>query len=111
MVKILATADWQLGKAISGAGKQSHIFREQLFLTAERIVTEIAPENDADLIVVCGDLFDRPEASWELIERTAEMLKKSEIPIHIISGSTSVVIANANRINIPLEYVLSGIDK
>jgi len=87
MVKILATADWQLGKAISGAGEQSHIFREQLFLTAERIVTEIAPENDADFIVVCGDLFDRPEASWELIERTAEMLKKSEIPIHIISGN------------------------
>jgi len=87
MVKVLATADWQLGKAISGAGEQSHVFREQLFLTAERIVTEIAPENDADLIVVCGDLFDRPEASWELIERTAEMLKKSEIPIHIISGN------------------------
>ena len=31
--------------------------------------------------------------------------------IKIMSGSTSVVIANANRINIPLEYVLSGIDK
>jgi DNA repair exonuclease SbcCD nuclease subunit len=60
---------------------------EQLFLTAEKIVTEVAPENNADLIVVCGDLFDRPEASWELIERTAEMLKKSEIPIHIIAGN------------------------
>jgi DNA repair exonuclease SbcCD nuclease subunit len=87
MVKVLATADWQLGKAISGAGENSHIFREQLFLTAERIVTEVAPENDADLIVICGDLFDRPEASWELIERTAEMLKNSEIPVHIISGN------------------------
>jgi DNA repair exonuclease SbcCD nuclease subunit len=87
MVKVLGTADWQLGKAISGAGEQSHIFREQLFLTAERIVTEIAPRDDADLIVVCGDLFDSEKASWELIERTAEMLKKSEIPIHIISGN------------------------
>lgn len=87
MVRVLGTADWQLGKAISGAGEQSHIFREQLFLTAEKIVTEVAPENNADLIVVCGDLFDRPEASWELIERTAEMLKKSEIPIHIIAGN------------------------
>ena len=45
MVRILATADWQLGKAISGAGEQSHIFREQLFLTAEKIVTETALEN------------------------------------------------------------------
>ena len=87
MVKVLATADWQLGKAISGAGEQSHVFREQLFLTAERIVTEIAPENDADLIVICGDLFESEKASWKLIERTAEMLKKSEIPIHIISGN------------------------
>ncbi len=87
MVRVLATADWQLGKAISGAGGQSHIFREQLFLTAEKIVTEIAPKSAADLIVICGDLFDRPEASWELIERTAEMLEKSEIPIHIVSGN------------------------
>ena len=87
MVRVLATADWQLGKAISGAGGQSHIFREQLFLTAEKIVTEIAPKSAADLIVICGDLFDRPEASWELIERTAEMLGKSEIPIHIVSGN------------------------
>ena len=87
MVRVLGTADWQLGKAISGAGEQSQTFREQLFQTAERIVTEIAPENDAELIVVCGDLFDSEKASWELIERTAEMLKQSEIPIHIISGN------------------------
>ena len=87
MVRIVGTADWQLGKAISGAGEQSQTFREQLFVTAERIVTEIATENDADLIVVCGDLFDSEKASWELIERTAGMLKKSELPIHIISGN------------------------
>ena len=37
--------------------------------------------------MVCGDLFESEKASWELIERTAEMLKKSEIPIHIISGN------------------------
>ena len=49
MVKILATADWQLGKAISGAGSKSPIFREQLFLTAERIVKEVAIENNADI--------------------------------------------------------------
>ena len=108
MVKVLATADWQLGKAISGAGEQSHVFREQLFLTGERIVTEIAPENDADLIVVCGDLFDRPDASWELIERTAEMLKKSEIPIHIISGNHDALDSSQETCLWKLDRELGG---
>jgi len=87
MVRILATGDFHLGKAISGAGKQSHVFREQLFRTAENIVNTIAPQNNSDLIVICGDLFDQHSAPWELIERTAEMLKKTEIPIHIIGGN------------------------
>ena len=86
-MRVLATADWQLGKKISGAGSKAPQFREQLFLTSENIITKLALEHKVDLIVICGDLFDRPDAPWDLIERTATMLSKSEIPIHIIAGN------------------------
>jgi len=96
MIKILGCADLHLGKKISGAGTKAANFREQLFLTSEKIITELAPENNADIIVICGDLFDRPEASWNLIERTATMLSKSKIPIHIISGNHDALEGSKN---------------
>ena len=85
MVKILATADWQLGRAFNGAGGGGNQFREQLFLTAEHIISEVS--SDFDIILILGDTFDRPDADWQLIERVAELLRSCEKPIHIIPGN------------------------
>ena len=85
MVKILATADWQLGKAFSGVGVGANRFREQLFLTAEHIINEVS--SDFDIILILGDTFDRPDADWQLIERVAELLRSCETPVHIIPGN------------------------
>ena len=87
MVKILATADWQLGKAFGRIGVASEPFREQLFNTAEKIITNTAQENKVDLILILGDTFDRSDADWTLIERVAELFRNSETPIHIIPGN------------------------
>lgn len=86
-MKILCTADWQLGKAFGGVGAAGDSFREQLFLTAEKIITTTAEEQGADLILILGDTFDRPDADWALIERVAELLRNSEKPIHLIPGN------------------------
>ena len=85
MVKILATADWQLGKLFSGVGEGANRFREQLFLTAEHIIKEIS--SDFDIILILGDTFDRSDADWELIERVAELLRSCDKPVHIIPGN------------------------
>ena len=85
MVKILATADWQLGKRFSGARVGANRFREQLFLTAEHIINEVS--SDLDIILIMGDAFDRPDADWQLIERVAELLRSCEKPVHIIPGN------------------------
>jgi len=85
VVRILATADWQLGKAFTGVGVGANQFREQLFLTAEHIINEVS--SDFDIILILGDTFDRPDADWQLIERVAELLRSCEKPIHIIPGN------------------------
>ena len=85
MVRILATADWQLGKRFSSAGAGANRFREQLFLTAERIINEVS--SNFDIILIMGDTFDRPDASGQLIQRVADLLRSSEKPIHIIPGN------------------------
>jgi DNA repair exonuclease SbcCD nuclease subunit len=85
MVKILVTADWQLGKAFGRLASGAERFREQLFLTAEYIINEIS--KDFDIILILGDTFDRPDADWNLIERVAELLRSCDKPIHIIPGN------------------------
>lgn len=84
-IRILATADWQLGKLFSGVAKAAQSFREQLFKTAEQIINEMSV--DFDIILILGDMFDRPDADWELISRVAELLRKCSKPIHIIPGN------------------------
>ena len=85
MVKILATADWQIGKAFGNIGHASDTFREQLFITAEYIIREVS--KDYDLVLILGDTFDRSDADWSLIKRMSELLRSSDKPIHIISGN------------------------
>lgn len=85
MVKILATADWQLGKRFSRAGDGAHRFREQLFMTAEEIIKTAS--NEFDIVLIMGDTFDRPDADWQLIERVAELLRSCRKPVHIIPGN------------------------
>jgi len=85
MVRILATADWHLGKAFSGVGVGANRFREQLFLTAEHIINEVS--SDFDIILILGDTFDRLDADWKLIVRVAELLRSCDKPIHIITGN------------------------
>jgi len=87
MVRILATADWQLGKAFSTIGAAADPFREQLFRTAEHIITTTAVEQEADVVLILGDTFDRRAADWALIERVATLFRDSEKPIHIIPGN------------------------
>ena len=86
-MRILCTADWQLGKAFGRVGPAGDSFREQLFLTAKKIITTAAEEHGADIILILGDTFDRADADWALIERVAEVLRNSEKPIHIIPGN------------------------
>jgi DNA repair exonuclease SbcCD nuclease subunit len=85
MVSILATADWQLGKLFGRIGADARQFREQLFLTAEYIINELAPKHD--IVLIMGDTFDRPDADWDLIERVSNLLKSCKTPIHIIPGN------------------------
>ena len=86
-MRILCTADWQLGKAFGRVGPAGDSFREQLFLTAEKIITTTAEEHGADLILILGDTFDRADADWALIERVAGVLRNSKKPIHLIPGN------------------------
>lgn len=84
-LKILATADWQLGKAFTTLGENAKTFRKQLFDTAREVMENHAP--DYDLVVIAGDLFDSESAPFSLIEEVAQMLADCKTPTFIIGGN------------------------
>ena len=51
-MKILHTADWHLGKKLDGFSR----LEEQILVMNE--IVEIADEQQVDLVLIAGDLFD-----------------------------------------------------
>jgi len=84
-IKILHTADWHLGK------KLDHFSRieEQRLVLSE--ICEIADKQDADIIVVAGDLFDTFNPPVEAIDLFYKTLKKltnnGQRPVIAIAGN------------------------
>lgn len=84
-IKILHTADWHLGK------KLDHFSRieEQRLVLSE--ICEIADNQDAEVIVVAGDLFDTFNPPVEAVELFYKTLKKltnnGQRPVIAIAGN------------------------
>ena len=87
MVKILATADWQMDMVGGGLNSDA---RE--YLSAARVETiekilELAKEENVDVILAAGDLFEYPRPTPEVVAAVAKVLQRSKVPIYAIPGN------------------------
>lgn len=94
-MKILHTADWHLGKRLDRFSR----LEEQISVMEEIIA--IADEEQVDLVLVAGDLFDNFNPSVEAVELFYKTLKRlsqnGKRPIIAISGNHD----SPNLINAP----------
>lgn len=84
-MKILHTADWHLGKKLDSFSR----LEEQIDVMNE--IVEIADEQNVDLVLVAGDLFDNFNPSTEAVELFYKTLKRlsnnGKRPVVAISGN------------------------
>ncbi len=84
-MKILHTADWHLGKKLDKFSRHD----EQLRVLSE--VTEIANNQNIDLVVVAGDIFDTFNPAVESVELFYRTVKKlsnyGRRPVIVIAGN------------------------
>ncbi len=94
-MKILHTADWHLGKRLDRFSR----LEEQILVMEE--ITDIADEEDIDLVIVAGDLFDNFNPGVEAVELFYKTLKRLSLngkrPVIAISGNHD----SPNLINAP----------
>ncbi|WP_313376598.1 exonuclease subunit SbcD [Chishuiella sp.] len=88
-MKILHTADWHLGKRLDNFSR----LEEQILVMQE--IVEIANNEQVDLVVVAGDLFDNFNPSVEAVELFYKTLK------HLSADGKRPVIAIAGNHDSP----------
>jgi len=85
-VKFLHTADWQLGMKATDVGGVGARLREERLLAARRVV-ETAQAHSAQFILVAGDTFEDNGVDRILVQKAADVLAASNIPVFIIPGN------------------------
>ncbi|MDQ0595637.1 exonuclease SbcD [Chryseobacterium ginsenosidimutans] len=94
-MKILHTADWHLGKRLDRFSR----LEEQILVLNE--IVEITDEQNIDLVIIAGDLFDNFNPSVEAVELFYKTLKRLSLngkrPVIAIAGNHD----SPNLINAP----------
>jgi DNA repair exonuclease SbcCD nuclease subunit len=85
-VKLLHTAEWQIGMNAARTGAASPQVREARFAAARRLA-DLAREERVDFAVLAGDTFEHPGISLAEVERTAEILADFGCPVYVLPGN------------------------
>ncbi len=86
-MRILHTADWQLGWRAAPAGERAAEVRHERLAAVGRLV-ELAHSQAVDLVLVAGDTFDRQDVDEALVLQTIERLEAfAPIPTVILPGN------------------------
>jgi DNA repair exonuclease SbcCD nuclease subunit len=85
-VKFIHTADWQLGMKAAHVGEAAARVREERLAAARRVVGA-AWEQAAEFILVAGDTFEDNGVERALIQKVADILGSSHVPVYMIPGN------------------------
>lgn len=87
-MKILHTADWQLGLRLNFVGGDAAVrLRAQRFDTVRRIAA-IAHERTVDLVLVAGDVFDDNGVGGDTLQQARDALQAfAPIPVVLLPGN------------------------
>lgn len=88
-VKIIHTGDSHLGMTFKSLGNKSKIHRRDCLDVFSNIISLCIKEN-ADALLIAGDLFDEPNPSKSIVSFVIDELKRlkeKNIPVFIITGN------------------------
>jgi len=87
MIKILHTADHQLGVKFSGFGERGRQLR-QAVKECLKATVDLALAEAVNLVLIAGDLFDSNTVSRNLVDEAVAQLKRlAPIPVCILPGT------------------------
>ncbi len=85
-MKFIHTADWQLGMKAAHVGGAASRVREERLAAARRAVGA-AREHGAEFVLIAGDTFEDNGVERALIQKVADILGGSRVPVYLIPGN------------------------
>jgi DNA repair exonuclease SbcCD nuclease subunit len=86
MLKLLHSADWQLGLEASHVAAAAEPVRAARLEAARRVVAAAA-EHRVDALVLAGDLFEDNLVEEPLVRAAVELLAGSPVPVFVLPGN------------------------
>ena len=88
MLRFLHTADWQIGKPYGTVADEQKRFRlQQERIAAIGRIRDVARLQEAQLVLVAGDLFDSPTPDPTAVLEVLELIGEMEVPVLVIPGN------------------------
>jgi DNA repair exonuclease SbcCD nuclease subunit len=88
VTRFIHTADWQIGKSYRQVGDEQKRFRlQQERLSAIGRIRDVARMQNAEFVLVAGDLFDSPTPPTTAVLEVLEAIGEMEIPVLVIPGN------------------------
>ncbi len=95
MLKLLHTADWQIGKLFGQfAPDEAALLAEARFKTVERLAA-LATQHHVDLVLVAGDVFETQTVAGRTIHRLANAMAGFAGPWVLIPGNHDASLAES----------------
>jgi DNA repair exonuclease SbcCD nuclease subunit len=95
MIRLLHTADVQLGMRATEVPEVAYRVRQQRLDTLGRLVA-LAKEETVNLVLVAGDLFEDNQVSAETVYRAASTLQDAApIPVYVLPGNHDPLTADS----------------
>ncbi len=85
-MKFIHTADWQLGMKAVHVGEAAARVREERLAAARRVI-KAAHDHGADFVLIAGDTFEDNGVERALIQKVADILGGSPVPVYLIPGN------------------------
>jgi DNA repair exonuclease SbcCD nuclease subunit len=87
-VKFIHTADWQIGKPFAGIAdpyKRSLVQKARTDAIAR--IAAVAKDENAQFVLVAGDLFDSPSADKSTVAEACSAIGQIDAPVYVIPGN------------------------
>jgi DNA repair exonuclease SbcCD nuclease subunit len=91
LMKFVHTADWQIGMRARHVGEAGIRVREARLQSA-RTLLDLARERGADFVLLAGDTFEDNGVDRILVQKVADLLGRSGLPVYLIAGNHDPLI-------------------
>jgi DNA repair exonuclease SbcCD nuclease subunit len=87
-MRVLHTADWQIGKPYGSVADEQKRFRlQQERIAAVGRIRDLVRQHQVELVLVAGDLFDSPAPAAAAVLEVLEAIGEMEVPVLVIPGN------------------------